>query len=116
MESWTLPHDLREALARLATVLQVRTAPRLQPLFSGVFFARGRRTVTSWLRAAGIGDDFRAYYLLLARLGHCLAFVAARLLDLLVCRLAVADHWLFALDDTPTKRYGPEVEGAGIHH
>ena len=23
---------------------------------------------------------------------------------------------LFGLDDTPTKRYGPKVEGAGIHH
>jgi hypothetical protein len=23
---------------------------------------------------------------------------------------------MFAIDDTPTKRYGPEVEGAGIHH
>jgi hypothetical protein len=23
---------------------------------------------------------------------------------------------LFALDDTPTKRYGPKVQGAGIHH
>jgi hypothetical protein len=25
-------------------------------------------------------------------------------------------RWLFALDDTPTKRYGRRVEGAGIHH
>ena len=23
---------------------------------------------------------------------------------------------LFAIDDTPTKRYGPHVDGAGIHH
>jgi hypothetical protein len=22
----------------------------------------------------------------------------------------------FALDDTPSKRYGPHVEGAGVHH
>jgi hypothetical protein len=26
------------------------------------------------------------------------------------------ERFLFALDDTPTKRYGPHVEGAGIHH
>jgi hypothetical protein len=26
------------------------------------------------------------------------------------------DRLLFAIDDTPTKRYGPCVEGAGIHH
>jgi hypothetical protein len=26
------------------------------------------------------------------------------------------DHVLFAIDDTPTARYGPKVQGAGIHH
>jgi hypothetical protein len=26
------------------------------------------------------------------------------------------DRLLFALDDTPTKRYGPKAQGAGIHH
>src|SRR5439155_3705584 len=26
------------------------------------------------------------------------------------------DRLVVALDDTPTPRYGPEVEGAGIHH
>src|SRR5581483_10787139 len=30
--------------------------------------------------------------------------------------IAPGDRLLFALDDTPTKRYGPQVEGAGIHH
>src|SRR5260370_5256207 len=25
-------------------------------------------------------------------------------------------HWLFALDDSPTQRYGPCVEGAGLPH
>jgi hypothetical protein len=26
------------------------------------------------------------------------------------------DRMLLALDDTPTQRYGPLVEGAGVHH
>jgi hypothetical protein len=30
--------------------------------------------------------------------------------------IAPGDRLLFALDDTPTKRYGPHVEGAGVHH
>ena len=30
--------------------------------------------------------------------------------------LARADRLLFGIDDTPTQRYGPEVEGAGVHH
>jgi hypothetical protein len=30
--------------------------------------------------------------------------------------IAPGDRLLLAIDDTPTKRYGPLVEGAGIHH
>ena len=31
-------------------------------------------------------------------------------------RQASGDHLLFAIDDTPTPRYGPCVQGAGRHH
>ena len=31
-------------------------------------------------------------------------------------RLAPCDHLLFAIDDTPTPRYGPCVQAAGVHH
>src|SRR5262249_43946687 len=31
-------------------------------------------------------------------------------------RRAPGEHLLFALDDTPTARYGPHVQGAGVHH
>ena len=37
-------------------------------------------------------------------------------LRLVLRRLHTGKHWLFALDDTPTQRYGPCVEGAGVHH
>ncbi len=30
--------------------------------------------------------------------------------------IAPGPRWLLALDDTPTQRYGPCVEGAGLHH
>ena len=33
-----------------------------------------------------------------------------------VARLSSGERLLLALDDTPTKRYGPKVQGAGIHH
>ena len=42
--------------------------------------------------------------------------VATRLLLLLLRRLPSGDRILLALDDTPTKRFGPMVQGAGIHH
>ena len=31
-------------------------------------------------------------------------------------RQVPGDHLLFAIDDTPTPRYGPCVQGAGVHH
>jgi hypothetical protein len=42
--------------------------------------------------------------------------VACLLLRLAMAHVAPGERLLFALDDTPTKRYGPQVEGAGIHH
>src|SRR6188472_3260164 len=45
--------------SRLATALDRRSAPRLALLFLGAVLARGRRTVTSWIRAAGLSDQFR---------------------------------------------------------
>jgi len=38
------------------------------------------------------------------------------LLALLLRQLPTGERILLALDDTPTKRYGPKVQGAGIHH
>ena len=42
--------------------------------------------------------------------------LGSRLLMLLLQRLPSGPRVLVALDDTPTKRYGPKVQGAGIHH
>src|SRR5262249_2727565 len=43
--------------------------------------------------------------------------IAARLAwQVMKPMVATADRLTFALDDTPTPRYGPQVQGAGIHH
>ena len=57
-----LPGPLSAWLTTIATALDARSAPRLLALFLGALFARGRRTVTSWFRAAGITDEFRPAY------------------------------------------------------
>jgi hypothetical protein len=88
-------------------------------LLLGALFAKGRRTVTSWFRAAGITTKFRPAYNALWAAGRHADALAYRLLCLalktLMRRLA-GDHVLFAIDDTPTGRYGLKVQGAGIHH
>jgi DDE superfamily endonuclease len=116
MTAWPLPPEIAFWVAQLATALHARHAWRLLPLLRGLLFAKGRRTVASWLRAAGLGPDFRRYYYFLGRLGPRAEFLAALLLRRAVALIAPGDRLLFGLDDTPTKRYGPHVEGAGLHH
>jgi hypothetical protein len=105
-------------LLLLTHALDARQHHRFLALAGGALFARGRRTVTSWLRASGITADFKPCYWLLAGLARRTDELA-RLVLLRVALPVVAPRdgrLLFGLDDTPTKRYGPCVEGAGLHH
>src|SRR3954468_24116653 len=103
--------------SRLASALDRRSAPRLALLFLGAVLARGRRTVTSWIRAAKLGDQFQSCYIAVAAAGKKADSIARRLLiEVVRPLLAGAERLTLALDDTPTKRYGPHVQGAGIHH
>jgi DDE superfamily endonuclease len=116
MAEWHLPAELVLWIAHLSQPLHARLAWRLLPLLTGMLFAQGRRTVASWLRGAALGDDYRAYYYFLGSLGRKVNWMAALLLRRAVTVIEPGERLLFALDDTPTKRYGPHVEGAGIHH
>jgi hypothetical protein len=103
--------------ARLASALDRRSAPRLALLFLGALLARGRRTVTSWIKAAGLSDQFRPCYTAIAAAGKKGETIAAFLLLAVVKPLVSgAARLTLALDDTPTPRYGPHVQGAGVHH
>ena len=100
-----------------ASALDRRSAPRLALLFLGAVLARGRRTVTSWIRAAGLSDQFRSCYTAVAAAGKKAETVAAYLVLMVVKPLlSGAERLTLALDDTPTQRSGPHVRGAGVHH
>jgi hypothetical protein len=112
-----LPAAWVQWLTALACVLDPRSGARFVFLLLGAALAAGRRTVTSWLRAVGLSAQFRPAYTTLAAAGRrtdsLAALLAARVLRPL---LGGADRLLLALDDTPTERYGPKVQGAGVHH
>jgi hypothetical protein len=116
MAEWQLPAELILWITHLSQPLHARLAGRLLPLMTGMLFAQGRRTVASWLRAGALGDDYRAYYYFLGSLGRKVKYLAALVLRRAVAVIEPGDRLLFGLDDTPTKRYGPQVEGAGVHH
>lgn len=101
----------------LATALDPRSAPRLAWLLVGAVLARGRRTVTSWIRAAGLSGEYRPCYTTVAAAGKRADLIAAHLAHEVVKPLvAGAGRLTFAVDDTPTERYGRHVQGAGVHH
>src|SRR5436305_7718343 len=64
----------------LASAVDRRSAPRLALLFLGAVLARGRRTVTSWIRAAKLSDAYRPCYIAVAAAGKRADLIARRLL------------------------------------
>jgi hypothetical protein len=105
----TLPATWQGWIAALQAPLHERLAWRLEPLMLGVVMAKGRRTITSWLRAAGLRAGWEDYYYFLAAVGGVCEFMAALLVRLLVRQLRPEGPLVFGIDDTPTKRYGPKV-------
>src|SRR3954462_5960095 len=99
--------------SRLASALDRRSAPRLALLFLGAVLARGRRAVTTWIRAAKLSGRYQSCYVAVAAAGKRADRLATRLfLEVVKPLTAGATRLTLALDDTPTQRYGPHVQGA----
>jgi len=113
--NWQYPSEWSEWSEWLAAGLHARNRWRLPVLLAGILFAHGRRTVSSWLRAAGISDDYQDYYYFIGSVGRNASCVATQLLGLVLRVLPLPERLLAVIDDSPTKRYGPKVEGADIH-
>ncbi len=115
MGTWQLPNEMASWIVRMSCLLDKRNAWRLCPMFVGAVFATSRRTVASWLRAGGLSKDYEDFYYFLSSVGRKVQTVAGCLLNVVWARVIPDGRVLLALDDTVTKRYGPHVEGAGIH-
>lgn len=117
MASYRAPREWEDWIGWLAAGLHGRNRWRLAAVMMGVLFAGGRRVVAAWIRTAGVSDDYRDYYFFLQSVGRRWTEMGRRVL-VLVLRVALKDQQrvLVAIDDSPTKRYGSKVQGAGIHH
>jgi len=117
MSSSHTPTPRCQWFSALARALDPRSARRLAVLFLGVVLAHGRRTLSRWIRAAGLSDQYRRCYATATAVGRRTERIATRLLlELIKPLVAGAPRVVLALDDTPTARYGRTVQGAGVHH
>ena len=67
---WQSPEDWSEWSDWLAARLDARNRWRLPIVLTGMLLASGRRTVTSWLRAAGVSEDYQDDYYFLTSADH----------------------------------------------
>lgn len=109
------PEDWSEWVEYLSLGLHGRSQWRLPVVMTGILLANGRRTVTSWLRAAGVRTNYKQYYYFISSVGRNTEILALRMISLLLQHFSSQERVLLAIDDTHTKRYGPMVEGAGLH-
>jgi hypothetical protein len=102
----------------LASQLDARTAFRLSIIMAGMMLANDRRVAAAWFAAAGVKDDWDRFYDCLISLGRQTRVLAVPLLILVVRKFdpGPEGHLTFCVDDSPTRRYGKHVEGAGVHH
>lgn len=113
---WFFPDVWQVTVIALSRVLHQRSAWRLGIIFTAMLFAKGRKTITSWLRAAGINRCYKAVYYFIGSLGNKTETIATELLKMMIQTIYKnATTVLMAMDDSPTPRYGPKIAGAGIH-
>ncbi len=106
---------LAHAMSRL---LDCRIAFRLPIILAGAMLAGGRRTAASWFRCAGVKDDWDRFYELLQTIGKNAVSLMLPLLSFIVSKFDPGEqgYWTLVIDDSPTRRFGPCVEAANIHH
>jgi hypothetical protein len=115
-DKWIFPDSWQVLVVALCSILHQRSAWRLNIIVAGIIFAKGRKTVTSWFRAAGIQQQYKAFYYFIGSIGQRTEAIATILFEFMVKLIYRKDNKvLMGIDESPTKRYGPKVQGAGIH-
>jgi hypothetical protein len=116
LTKWIFPDHWQVMVIALSSVLHQRSQWRLATLLAAMLFAKGRKTITSWLRAAGINRRYKAYYYFIGSLTQKTENIATQLFKIMISKMYKNENAvLAAIDDSPTERYGPKVAGAGVH-
>src|SRR3954453_2550024 len=97
--------------------VQQRTWRHAELLLTGAILAPGKRTVTSLLRIAGLGQErrFTNYHRVLNRAAWDARAAARRLLGLLIAAFVPAGPVMLGIDDTIERRRGKRIRAKGIY-
>lgn len=68
-EKWIFPDNWQVLVVALCTILHQRSAWRFSKIIAGIVFAKGRRTITSWFRAAAVTQRYKAFYYFIGSIG-----------------------------------------------
>jgi hypothetical protein len=114
----TLPPKMVQALAPFAPLFSRRVWRHAQVLLVGAILAPGRRTVSSALRAMGLGPEkrFHRYHRVLSRARWSSREVARVLLGLLVeAFVPEGAPLVVGIDETLERRYGRKISARGVY-
>jgi hypothetical protein len=97
--------------------VQQRSWGHAELLLTGAILAPGKRTVTSLLRIAGLGQErrFTNYHRVLNRAAWDARAAARRLLGLLIAAFVPAGPVVLGIDDTIERRRGKRIRAKGIY-
>ena len=110
-----LPAEIIPILAQFAPVFTAPTYQKALLLVVGTILAKGRRTVTSALRAVGHTQtaDWAKYHHVLNRARWSGLQLSAQLLLLLIAAFAPAGCVTIVVDETLERRWGPQIRKRG---
>jgi hypothetical protein len=115
LTKWIFPDFWQVMVVTLSCILHQRSGWRLNIILTAMLFAKGRKTITSWFRAAGINRCCKAYYYFIGSLSKKTENISTELFKIMIHRVHKNTNTvLAAIDDSPVKRYGPKVAGTGV--
>jgi hypothetical protein len=116
LTKWIFSDYWQVMVIALSSVLHQRSAWRLTVIFTAILFAKGRKTITSWLRAAGINRCYKAYYYFIVSLSQKTENISPELFEIMLRKIYKNTNTvLSAIDSSPTSRYVPKLQVSGIH-
>ncbi len=113
----TLPTGMIRVLDPFAPLFSERVFEHVQVLLAGAILAPGKRTVSSALRAMGLGQhkQFHRYHRVLSRASWSSREAGRVLLGLLVERFVPEGPLVVGIDETLERRQGKKIEAKGIY-